>query len=115
MKPDPLDELLRAYANQPVPPPSPQDKASIWHRIDSHAERRGWFGLGTLSWRELFAEPRMAVAGLVLALVTGVVPVAAAAGSFDTPERARDSLHFKCFTQCPSCLAGTMTPDQMGR
>lgn len=116
MKPDPLDDLLRAYANQSSPAPSSPGKAKIWREIDSRKRERDWFGLRTISsWRDIFAEPRLAVAGLALALVTGVAPVAAAASAMDTPQKARESLHFQCFTSCPSCLDGTMKPEDMRR
>jgi hypothetical protein len=114
MKPDPLDDLLRAYASQPTPAPASAGKAEVWREIDSRKRGHDWLGLRAISsWRDIFAEPRLAVAGLALALVTGVAPVAAAAAAMDAPQKARASLHFECFTSCPSCLAGTMKPEDM--
>ena len=112
MNADPLDDLLRDYAGQPVPAPSRHPKPAVWARVEAQKRRRDWLGIRAIfSWRDIFAEPRVAVAGLALALITGVVPVAAAAGSFDRTELVRDSLHLQCFTNCPSCLAGTMRPE----
>ncbi len=49
MKPDPLDDLLRAYANQSSPAPASPGKAEIWREIDSRKRGRDWFGLRTIS------------------------------------------------------------------
>lgn len=105
MTPDALDDLLNAYAKQPLPPPS-EGNAAIWQRIDAQRrKRRAWSNLfPVVSWRELFAEPRLAIAGLALAVVTGIVPVATAAALVETPRIARESLHLDVFTTCPSCM-----------
>ncbi|MBI4622754.1 MAG: hypothetical protein HY736_05960 [Verrucomicrobia bacterium] len=113
MNSDPIDDLLRAYSQQPMPPP-PLSKAAIWREIEQR-RHRSWFGmLPVLSWRELFAEPGMAIAGLVVALIAGMVPVAAARAS-DTPRLARESLHFDVFTTCPGCMLATFRADSPRR
>ena len=104
MNPDPLDDLLKAYAEQPLPLPPLQSKASIWREIEQR-RRRAWFGIFPVrSWRELFAEPRLAISGLAVALVTGIVPAAAAQTFIEKPRVVRDSLHLDVFTTCPSCV-----------
>ncbi len=104
MNTDPLDDLLKAYAKQPLPPPAPFSKAEMWREIETRRRRPLWSGLiPVLSWRELFAEPRLAITGLVLALVTGIVPVAAA-HTLENTRMARASLHLDVFTNCPSCV-----------
>ena len=114
MNPDPLDDLLRAYSGQPLPPPSQQAQARIWHEIE-HRRRGHWFGNPRgLSWRELFSEPRLAIAALGVALVTGIMP-AAAAHSFEAPRLARESLHLEVFTTCPSCVPANVLPDHRRR
>jgi hypothetical protein len=50
-----------------------------------------------LSWRELFAEPRLALAGLAIALFAGVLPAAVVRVS-DNTQLARTSLHFDVFS-----------------
>ena len=103
MNPDPLDDLLKAYAEQPLPLPLLQSKESIWREIEQR-RRRAWFGIVPVrSWHELFAEPRLAIAGLAVALVAGIVP-AAAQTFIEKPRVVRDSLHLNVFTTCPSCV-----------
>jgi hypothetical protein len=105
MNPDPLDELLRSYAEQPLPPSTSINKAKIWQRIGKR--RQGsWSALfPVIHWGELFREPKLAIAGLAVALVIGSVPVATAATLGERPRHARDSLHLRVFTMCPSCLS----------
>ena len=104
MNPDPLDNLLKAYAEQPLPLAPARAKATIWREIEQHRRRRAWFGIfPVLSWRELFAEPRLAIAGLAVALLTGILP-AAAAHAFETPRVVRESLHLDVFTSRCSCM-----------
>lgn len=109
MKPDPLDDLLRDYANQPLRMEARSQRSDVWAKIEARKRGRDWLGVkAVFSWRDLFAEPRLAIAGLVLASVTSIVPVAAAAGSLDTSQKMRDSLHLKCFMHCSSCLTDAM-------
>lgn len=115
MNPDPLDDLLKSYSEQPLPPPTPQSKATIWHEIEQRRRRRGWSGIFVvLSWRELFAEPRLAIAGLVVALVTGMIP-AAAAQAFESSRVVRESLHLEVFTTCSSCIPVGLTAEYRRR
>jgi hypothetical protein len=114
MNPDPLDDLLKAYSAQPLPPPAPQSKATIWREIEKR-RRRAWSGIFVvLSWRELFAEPRLAIAGLAVALITGMVP-AAAAHAFESPRVVRESLHLEVFTTCSSCIPVGLTAEHRRR
>jgi hypothetical protein len=114
MNPDPLDDLLKAYSGQPLPLQPLQSKAPIWREIEQR-RRRAWLGIfHVLSWRELFAEPRLAVAGLALALVTGMAP-AAAAHAFESPRVLRESLHLEVFTTCSSCIPVGLTAEHRRR
>jgi hypothetical protein len=116
MNPDPLDDLLKAYSEQPLPLPPLQSKATIWREIEQRRRRRTWFGIFPVrSWRELFAEPRLAIAGLAIALVTGIVPAAAAHSFGETPRVVRESLHLDVFTTCPSCLTANFLSDHRRR
>lgn len=116
MKPDPLDDLLKAYSEQPLPLPPLQSKATIWREIEQRRRHRWWFGLfPLLSWRELFAEPRLAIAGLAVALVTGIMPAAAAQTFIVKPRVVRDSLHLDVFTTCPMCVPVNLTAEHRRR
>lgn len=109
MNSDPLDDLLAAYAKEPLPPAA-QSRAEVWREIESRRKEARWLGLfPVLSWRDLFAEPRLAIAGLIVALVTGALPVAAARAAEST-RLARESLHLDVFTtcHCSPCLPGSM-------
>ncbi len=111
MNPDPLDDLLRDYARQPLPPPPSDMEREVWRDIAQRRKHGGWWSglFPILSWRELFAEPRFAVASVALALLTGVLPVAAAR-AVDTPRLARNSLHFDVFSiQSPGLPATLLT------
>ena len=99
-----FDDLLRDYSKQPLPPPSERLSSEVWREIEQRRHRRWWLGLfPVLSWRELFAEPRLAVAGLAVALVAGVLPAAVVRAS-DNGQLARSSLHFDVFS---TTLPGT--------
>jgi len=50
-----------------------------------------------LEWRELFSEPRLAVAALVFAITVGVVPAAAFNRLENERRLARQSIHFDVF------------------
>ena len=114
MNPDPLDDLLKAYSERPLLPPAPQSKATIWHEIEQR-RRRALSGMFVvLSWRELFAEPRLAIAGLAVALITGMVP-AAAAHAFESSRVVRESLHLEVFTTCSSCIPVGLTAEYRRR
>ena len=97
MNPDPLDDLLSAYAKQPMPTP-PQVTAEVWSEIAQRRRRPFWSGLlPALNWNELFREPRLVVSALALALIAGVLPAAMAHSNTET-KLARESLHFDVFS-----------------
>lgn len=111
---DPLDDLLKSYSEQSLPPPPSRSKVTIWQEIEQR-RRCAWFGVfPVLNWRELFAEPRLAIAGLAVALVTGIVP-AAAAHAFETPRVVRESLHLDVFTTGCSCMPANVQTDYRRR
>lgn len=116
MNSDPLDDLLRAYSKEPLPEPTSFPKAELWRAIEHRRRKASWTGLfPILSWRELFREPRLAVAGLAVALVAGIVPAAAAHTYVVTPRVARESLHLDVFTTCPSCMPLRLPVEHRGR
>lgn len=98
MNADQLDALLHAYSKHTLPPPPDRSAAGVWREIEQRRHRRWWLGMfPVLSWRELFAEPRLAIAGLAVALLAGFLP-AAAVRAADDGHLARASLHFDVFS-----------------
>ncbi|MDP3073794.1 MAG: hypothetical protein Q8N18_26150 [Opitutaceae bacterium] len=95
MNPDPIDDLLSAYAKQPLPTAPDRLTADVWRDIERRRSRFGW--LIGLSWHELLRQPRLAVAALGLALLAGLLP-AATLRSVEHAQRARESLHFEVFS-----------------
>ena len=97
MNPDPFDNLLSAYAKQPLPTP-PQVTTEVWSEIAQRRRRPFWSGLlPTLNWSELFREPRLVIPALALALMAGVLPVTIARSNAEV-KLARESLHFDVFS-----------------
>jgi len=98
MNSDQLDALLHAYSRHPLPPPPDRLNSGVWSEIEQRRHRHVWLEIfPMLSWRELFAEPRLAVAGLAIALLAGVLPAAVVRAS-DNTQLARTSLHFDVFS-----------------
>ena len=97
---NPLDDLIGAYAKQPLPPPLGPGSADIWRAIKDR--RRGSFWsrmLPLLDWRELFLEPRMAAAAFALALAVGILPgYILVSRTNEEAQLARRSLHFEVFS-----------------
>lgn len=105
MKPDPIDDLLSAYAKQPLPPAPDRLATDVWHDIE---RRRSAFGsLLALNWRELLRRPRLTMSALALALLAGLLPAALTKSANDA-HRVRDSLNFEVFSpDLPSVLVAT--------
>ena len=106
MNSDPIDDLLSAYAKQPLPTAPDRFTADVWKDIEQR-RHRGLGALLGLNWRELLERPRLALSALGLALLAGLLP-AVAARSADHALLARDSLHFEVFSaDMPSILVAT--------
>ena len=107
MNSDPIDDLLNAYAKQPLPTAPDRFTADVWKDIE-HRRHRGFGALLGLNWRELLERPRLTLSALGLALLAGLLP-AIAARSADHALLARDSLHFEVFSpDMPSVLVATV-------
>jgi hypothetical protein len=100
MNTNPLDDLIGAYAKQPLPPPPVTGSADIWLAIEDRRRRSFWARvLPLLDWRELFFEPRMATAAFVLAVVVGILPgYIVVSRTNEEAQLARRSLHFEMFS-----------------
>jgi hypothetical protein len=105
MKPDSLEEMLVAYAAQPLPASSEPSLANVRREIDRRRRQTVWSRMfPLLDWRELFAEPRMAVAALAFAVVVGVVPTMALNRIENERRLARQSIHFDVFSSDAGAL-----------
>jgi hypothetical protein len=99
MKPDRLENLLAAYAAQPLPTSSAPSTAEVWREIEKRRRQSLWSRMFPLfDWRELFAEPRLAVAGVAFAVTVGVVPAMAFNRIENERRLARQSIHFDVFS-----------------
>ena len=116
MNPDQLDNLLRDYAKRSLPPTPAGLTPGVWREIEQRRRRGPWWSrvVPVLSWREVFAEPRLAIASVALALLTGVLPIAAAR-SAETPRLARNSLHLDVFSTRSPGLPATLLADASTR
>lgn len=91
MTPDPLDRKLEDYARQPLPAAPADMSVEVWRAIE---QRRT---VAQFPWDGLLS-PRMAVAGLVFALLAGVIPALAFAKVQASKRLASDSLHLDAFS-----------------
>lgn len=106
MNSDPIDDLLSAYAKQPLPAAPDRLTADVWKEIEQR-RHRGFGSLLGLNWSELLHRPRLALSAFGLALLAGLLP-AAATRSADRALLVRDSLHFEVFSpDMPSVLITT--------
>ncbi len=98
MNPDRLEKVLAAYVAQPLPLASEPSNAEIWREIDRRRQQTVWTRLlPMLDWRELFGEPRLAMAALAFAIMIGVVPAALIARTENEKRLARHSIGFEVF------------------
>ena len=100
MKPDPLEQNLASLAKQPLPSCPDRLTADVWRDIEQRRRHSVWprlFPLFDLS--ELFAEPRLAITAVVLALVIGLVPALLLQPKPEREKRlACESLYFGVFS-----------------
>jgi hypothetical protein len=95
MKPDCLEDMLAAYAAQPLPPLSGSPAAGVWLEIENRRKQSWWARLfPVLDWR----EPRMALTALALAVTVGVVPAIAINQAENKQELVRQSIRFDVFS-----------------
>lgn len=107
MNPDPLDDLLRAYAKQPMPSTPDRLTADVWRDIEQRRSRFAW--LVGLNWHDLLRRPRLAFSALGIALLAGLLPAVAVRALDDHARLARASLHFEVFSpNVPSVLVASM-------
>lgn len=93
-----LDSMLAAYAKEPLPEFKGPSRSEIWGAIEQRRRQSGWLRVfSTLDLRDLFSEPRMAVAALAFAVMVGVVPAAVVGRTQNERRLARQSIHFEVF------------------
>lgn len=99
MKPDPLDDLLSSYAQQPVPGRANATRSDIWSAIEQRRERLGWRRwLLFTDVSELLGRPSLAFSVLAFAVVVGMVPAALAGRSAHESRMAQQSIHLEAFS-----------------
>lgn len=98
MNHDPLDDMLAGYAKRTLPTVMGPSQADVWRAIERRRAESVWGRMFSIfELRELFSEPRMAVAAMAFALVVGVVPAALVSHSRNELRLARQSIHFEVF------------------
>ena len=98
MNSDPLDELLHSYSKQSLPTAAERLSSDVWQTIRLRRQKPFWSRLlPILNWHEVFAEPRLVVSALAVALAVGVVPAMLARHAGHS-RLARESLHFEIFS-----------------
>jgi hypothetical protein len=105
-----LDSLLAAYAKQPIPESKGPSRSDVWAAIERRRKQSGWARIfSTLDLRDLFSEPRMAVAALAFAVVVGMVPAAITTRTLNDRRLARQSIHFEVFAVSQNPLGSVFT------
>lgn len=105
-----LDSMLAAYAKQSLPEFKGPSRSDIWGAIERRREQSGWARiLSTLDLRDLFTEPRMAVAALAFAALVGMVPAAMVGRTQNERRLARQSIHFEVFAVSQNPLGSVFT------
>ena len=98
MNDDPLDGLLSEYAKRTLPTVTGPSQAEVWREIERRREHSVWRRTFSIfEVRELFSEPRMALASLAFAVIVGVVPAALVSRTQNERRLARQSIHFEVF------------------
>ena len=114
MNPDPLDDLLSAYAKQRVPTQSNATRADILAAIRQRRSASGWrqwFTFGDIS--DLFAKPVLTAPALAFAALIGVVPAVVVAKGRHEERLATTSIHFEAFS--PRVVGVAMLSGHVGR
>ncbi len=105
MKPDRLENMLADYAAQPLPTSPEPSTAEVWQAIERRRQESLWsHRFLVFDWRELFAEPRLAVAAVAFAVTVGVVPAVAFNRIENERMLARQSIHFDVFSSHAGAL-----------
>jgi len=105
-----LDSMLEAYTKQPLPKFKGPSRSEIWGAIDQRRKQSSWTRIfSTLDLRDLFLEPRMAVAALAFAALVGMVPAAVVGRTQNERRLARQSIHFEVFAVSQNSLSSVFT------
>ena len=100
---DPLENSLRALARKPLPGAPADLSRGVWAEIERRRRQSFWSRVfPLLEWREMFREPRLAVAALACALAIGILPAAAWNRTQQQHRLAQQSLHLDVFSRAPT-------------
>jgi hypothetical protein len=111
MKPDPLEQALAAYGRQPLPGCPDRLTSEVWREIDRRRQP-AWARLFPgAEWRLLFANPRLALPAVVLALVVGLLPGLLLPKPAADQRLASETFHFEVFSsQAPLAVVARLNP-----
>lgn len=105
-----LDSMLADYAKHPLPTFKGPSRADVWGEIEQRRKQSSWSRvLSMLDVRDLFGEPRMALAALAVAALVGVVPAAMVGRTQNERRLARQSIHFEVFALSQNPLGSVFT------
>jgi len=105
-----LDSTLAAYAKQKLPEIAGPSRSDIWGAIERRRSQSSWARIvSTLDLRDLFSEPRMAVAAIAFAAIVGMVPAAVVGRSQNERRLALHSIHFEVFAVSQNPLGSVLT------
>ena len=110
MKPDPFEETLASCRQQPLPACPDRLAPDVWREIGRR--RSVWLRLFPASeWRGLFADPRLALSAVGLALAVGFLPELLRAKTEADRRLAVESFHFETFSsQGPLAVLARYNP-----
>lgn len=110
---DPLDDLLKTYAGEPVPKPPARFNADVWseikHRQAEH--RNSYFG-----WANFLGRPQLAAAALMVTILVGAAPGFYHDRLETRRKLAREFLHMDIFSpRSASVGASLFQPSSISR
>lgn len=92
---DPLDDLLKGYANEALPKLPAKFDAGVWAEIE---RRRAHRGISLLGWADPFLQPMAVAAALLIAVLAGFTSTFLHEHPESQQQLARQSLHLDVFS-----------------
>jgi len=97
-------------ASESLPSCPDQLNSDVWQEISRRRKSTRWSLLLSIQdWQDLYAQPRLTVAGIAFALILGIVPAVILTGIKNSRQVARQSIHFDVFSsQAPAGLGAPL-------
>ena len=110
MPSDHFETTLRSLVSEPLPPCPDQLDTEVWREISRRRKTTRWpLLLSIQDWPDLFAQPRLIIAGIAFALIIGGMPAVIFSGIKNTQQIVRQSIHFDVFSSnAPAGLGGPL-------